>query len=129
MSNEAASNAPSSIDTNAMPWGEMYVEQLKASIPLKALMSDPDTGMTVSIIRYDAGFTNEWHRHNCAHGMYVLDGILQTHAGNFSPGSFVWFPEGMEMWHGATQDNNVTMLFITNKPFDIHYNSEDEQHA
>ena len=49
--------------------------------------------------------------------MYVLDGILKTNAGSFGPGSFVWFPEGMEMEHGATQDNDVTFLFITNKPF------------
>ena len=24
-------------------------------------------------MKYFAGFTNEWHTHNCAHGMYVLD--------------------------------------------------------
>ena len=45
----------------------------------------------------------------------------ETHAGSFGPGSFVWFPEGMEMEHGATQDNDVTFLFIANKPLDIHY--------
>ena len=28
------------------------------------------------------------------------------------------------MEHGATQDNDVTMLFITNKPFDIFYTFE-----
>jgi hypothetical protein len=39
----------------------------------------------------------------------------------FGHGSFVWFPEGMEMAHGATQDNHVTFLFIANKPLDIHY--------
>jgi hypothetical protein len=38
-----------------------------------------------------------------------------------APGSFVWFPEGSEMEHGATQDNDVTFLFIANKPVDIHY--------
>jgi hypothetical protein len=31
-------------------------------------------------------------------------GTLKTHAGNFGPGSFVWFPEGMLMEHGATDD-------------------------
>ena len=59
--------------------------------------------------------------------MYVLDEILKTHAGSFGPGSFVWFPEGMEMEHGATQDNDVTFLFITNKPFDIIYTFEDKE--
>jgi quercetin dioxygenase-like cupin family protein len=32
--------------------------------------------MSVQMIRYDTGFTNPWHRHNCAHGIYVLDGGL-----------------------------------------------------
>jgi hypothetical protein len=31
------------------------------------------------------------------------------------------------MEHGATQDNDVTLLFITNKPFDIRYTFEDEE--
>ena len=31
------------------------------------------------------------------------------------------------MEHGATDDNDVTVLFITNKPFDIRYRFEDEQ--
>jgi quercetin dioxygenase-like cupin family protein len=60
--------------------------------------------MSVQMIRYEAGFTNPWHRHNCAHGIYVLEGTLKTHAGNFGPGNFVWFPQGMLMEHGATKD-------------------------
>ncbi|MDT7709919.1 MAG: hypothetical protein QOG20_5526, partial [Pseudonocardiales bacterium] len=39
----------------------------------------------------------------------------------FGPGEFVWFPEGKKMEHGATADNDVTVLFITNKPLDIHF--------
>ena len=89
--------------------------------------NDPDTGMSVQMIRYEAGFTNPWHRHNCAHGIYILEGSLRTHQGTFGPGSFVWFPEGMLMEHGATDDAAVTTLFITNKPFDIRYAFEDEQ--
>jgi hypothetical protein len=53
--------------------------------------------------------------------MYVLEGTLLTHAGQFGPGSFVWFPEGLAMEHGATPDRDVIVLFITNKPFEIHY--------
>ena len=117
--------APYSIDTNTMPWEEYYVEELKAGFPMQGLMIDPDTGVSIAKIRYPAGFTNDWHRHNCAHGMYVLEGTLQTHAGAFGPGSFVWFPQGMEMQHGATPESDVTLLFITNKAFDIRYRSED----
>ena len=59
----------------------------------------------------------------------MLDGVLKTHAGTFGPGNFIWFPEGMLMEHGATPDIDVTILFITNKEFDIHYTFEDAERA
>jgi len=37
------------------------------------------------------------------------------------PGSFVWFPEGEEMEHGASPSGDVVVLFITNKAFRIDY--------
>jgi quercetin dioxygenase-like cupin family protein len=122
MSGEAESTGQvSSRDTNTMPWEIRHIDELDGDLAAKQLIDDPDTGMSVIKMKYFAGFTNERHTHNCAHGMYVLDGILKTHAGSFGPGSFVWFPEGIEMEHGATQDNDVTFLFITNKSPDIHY--------
>ncbi|MBN3786396.1 DUF4437 domain-containing protein [Burkholderia sp. Ac-20353] len=113
------------VDTNMIPWELLDVPELKATIPQKLCVVDEDTGMSVAKICYKAGFTNVSHWHNCAHGMYVLDGILVTSAGSFGPGSFVWFPEGTTMSHGAQADNDVTFLFITNKPFDIHYTHLD----
>lgn len=53
--------------------------------------------------------------------MYVLDGVLVTSDGSFGPVSFVWFPEGKIMFHGAQDDNDVTFLFITDKAFDVNY--------
>ena len=108
-------------DSNTMPWEVRRIDELDADIAVKPLLNDPDTGMSVMKLKYYAGFTNTWHTHSCAHGMYVLDGVLKTSAGSFGPGEFVWFPEGQVMEHGATQDNDVTVLFITNKPLDIHY--------
>jgi hypothetical protein len=32
----------------------------------------------------------------------------------------------MTMYHGATEDSDCIMLFITNKPFNIRYTFEDE---
>jgi hypothetical protein len=53
--------------------------------------------------------------------MYVLEGTLVTHKGKFGPGSFVWFPEGEVMEHGASPEGDVVVLFITNKSFRIDY--------
>jgi quercetin dioxygenase-like cupin family protein len=109
------------IDTTTVPWEEHFSEFLGKSNFRKRLLQDPDTGMEISLARYPAGFTTTWHTHPCAHGMYVLQGTLVTHAGTYGPGGFVWFPEGMLMEHGATANGEVVVLFITNKKFEINY--------
>ena len=108
-------------DSTTMPWEERFVPQLGKALFAKAFLEDPDTGVTVRMVKYPAGFMNAWHTHPCAHGMFVLEGTLVTHKGNFAPGNFVWFPQGMRMEHGATQTEDVTVLFITNKKFEIWY--------
>lgn len=109
------------IDVSAMPWEDVYNEQTGRTIHRKHLLTEPETGMMVRVVRYPAGFINPLHTHHCGHGMYVLEGVLVTHEGRYGPGSFVWFEEGYEMEHGATAEEDVTVLFITNKAFDIHY--------
>ena len=109
------------IDTNAVPWEERFSDKLGRALYRKNLVTDPDTGMEVRLVRYPAGVINVRHTHPCAHGMYVLEGTLETHAGRYGPGCFVWFPEGTVMEHGASTAGDVTVLFITNKPFAIDY--------
>ena len=109
------------IDVNAEPWEPRFNETLNKTLFRKNLITDPDTGMEIRIVKYPAGVINKTHTHPCAHGMYVLEGTLVTHAGQFGPGHFVWFPEGQVMEHGATAETDVVVLFITNKPFEIHY--------
>jgi quercetin dioxygenase-like cupin family protein len=109
------------VDANALPWEERFNEQLGKTLFRKNLYEDPETGMEIRLVRYPAGVINKRHTHPCAHGMYVLEGTLVTHAGRFGPGSFVWFPEGMVMEHGASAEADATVLFITNKRFEIHY--------
>ena len=54
MPDETADDQLQSFDSNAMPWGELYIDQLKLGVPLKAFISDPDTGMSVQMIKYAA---------------------------------------------------------------------------
>lgn len=103
------------------PWQEIFNEKVGRIMFRKDLFSDPDTGMMVRLVRYPAGFVTPNHTHPCGHGMYILEGTLVTHKGTFGPGSFVWFPEGEVMEHGAHADGDVTAVFITNKPFRIDY--------
>lgn len=110
-----------STDTNETPWIEVPIPELDHQLPVRPLFEDPRNGASAFKIKYQAGFTNTWRTHGTVHGMYVLDGILRTHKGDFGLGNFVWFPEGERMFHGATDDNDVVFIFLTNKHFDINY--------
>ncbi|HEX2988347.1 MAG TPA: cupin domain-containing protein [Chloroflexota bacterium] len=104
-----------------MTWEERKNPKNGMSNFIKILHQDDETGMRVNLCFYPKGFVTKWHTHPCAHGMYVLEGILKTHEGVYGPGSFVWFPEGIVAEHGATAETDVLTLFITNKRFDITY--------
>lgn len=112
------------IDTNTMPWEERFNEKLGRALFRKMLYTDPDNGAEIRLVKYPAGVINPQHTHPCGHGMFVLEGTLVTHNGSFGPGSFVWFPEGDVMEHGASADGDVVVLFITNKAFRIDYVDE-----
>lgn len=46
---------------------------------------------------------------------------LHTNVGDFEAGSFVWFPEGFVVWHGAIENEDVDCLRICIKTLDITY--------
>jgi quercetin dioxygenase-like cupin family protein len=109
------------IDANSLRWEERFNQKIGRVLFRKNLLEDPDTGMEIRPVRYPAGIINPLHRRPCPHGMYVLEGTLLRRRGRFGPGNFVWFPEGETMEHGATAEQDVVVLFITNKPLEIHY--------
>ena len=109
------------INTLEQPWEERFNEKIGKALFRKNLYTDPATGGEIRLVRYPAGIINPRHTHPCGHGMYVLEGTLVTHNGSFGPGTFVWFPEGEAMEHGASAEGDVTVLFITNKSFRIDY--------
>ena len=109
------------VDTNRLPWEERPNERIGRSLFRKELFVDGDTGMEFRLVRYPAGVVNPSHTHPCGHGIFVLGGQLVTHKGTFGPGSFVWFPEGETMEHGASAEGDVTVVFVTNKSFRIDY--------
>ncbi|MSV32656.1 MAG: DUF4437 domain-containing protein [Bryobacterales bacterium] len=112
---------PIVIDAPSQPWEQRTIVPTGDPVFRKNLYTDPDTGMEVRLVKYPAGVMNPTHTHPCAHGMYILEGTLVTGSGRYSPGQFVWFPEGETMEHGATAESDVTVVFITNKRFEIHY--------
>ena len=109
------------VNQSDIDWSEILTERIGRPFHVKNLFDEPETGMSVTLLRYPAGLINPHHTHPCGHGIYVLEGKLVTHRGEFGPGTFVWFPEGEPMEHGASPDGDMIALFITNKSFRIDY--------
>lgn len=86
----------------------------------KVFVEDPETGATIKRIIYPAGCIIPWHKHSCGHGCYVLSGKLVTDVGTFYPHDFIWWNAGVEMYHGAG-DEDVDLLFMTNHTLDMIY--------
>ncbi len=92
----------------------------------KCLVKDPLHGMVVNVSKYPKGFQLPWHKHSCAHGMYVIRGSMETDLGTVNEGDFVWWPAGVEMQHGATMNEDCVFLFVTNAPYDIEVLDRDK---
>ena len=109
------------LDTNQMEWEKKWSDFNKKDFFNKYLVSDEDADIKVKLMIYPKGFNTRWHTHPCAHGIYVLRGKLKTDQGVYGPGAFIWFPKGALAEHGSTQDEDVEVLFIANKAFDIYF--------
>ena len=112
---------PVVIRPDDLDWKKHFTQDCDVPLFEKILLQDPDSGMEVNLAHYPAGYTTVLHRHTCSHGMYVLQGRLQTSEGMVEQGEFIWFPAGTEMEHGAPEEQDCTVLFITNGSFDIEY--------
>ena len=45
-------------NSTTMPWEERFVPQLGKALFAKLFLEDPDTGVTVRMVKYPAGFMN-----------------------------------------------------------------------
>lgn len=113
-------------ELDKMEWQEFFDEHMQHNFFDKRMIGAEEEGIVVNFSRYPKGFYKDPHRHNCSHGIYVISGKLKTDEGIYGPGSFVWHSEGSIARHGATDEEECVFLFVTNKPFDIIYVSEEE---
>lgn len=112
----------SSVHIDDMEWIESTSPITGKGFLNKILVSaENGDGIDILYMIYPKGYKTVWHTHHCSHGIFVLEGTLKTHEGLYGPGTFVWFPEGILHEHGATDEEDVKFLFITNKAFDIAY--------
>jgi quercetin dioxygenase-like cupin family protein len=102
----------SAVNSDSLQWSGNRAHRDRVQYFMKPLFTKSRSGPHVVLVRYPAGTMNPAHSHPTGHGMYVLKGRLVTHRGTFGPGTYVWFPPGETMTHGATEDGDSVVLFI-----------------
>jgi quercetin dioxygenase-like cupin family protein len=112
------------IKVDTMAWGEANLHPTLQWFRKRLVNDTIARGIYVSLLRYPAGVINPSHTHPHPHGFYVLQGQLVTSRGRFGPGSFVWFPAGEVISHGAGSDEDMVALFVSGAPFRIDYVSK-----
>jgi len=115
------------VRADALAWRENQEHRDHTTFFMKPLGHAEEIGSVVMLVRYAAGTVNPAHAHSKGHGMYVLSGELVTHKGAYGPGTFVWFPAGELMWHGAGSGGEVVVLFVTGLDMTTRYPAERDR--
>jgi len=111
---------------------EPYVEEGHVHLYLKNILLPEQIGGNIFVIDYPANHITEWHHHTFSHAIYVLDGVYVNQAESdateqyYGPNSMVFSPQGQKMRHGAAEETDCHVLFITDEPFTLDYLSSDE---
>lgn len=119
--NAETEQKPIYFDSENLPWEIITDEHLGKQFKDMKMIFHEDTGMCVNLSVYPKGYYKTKHVHECSHGILVLKGTLKTDEGEFGPGTFVWYPEGTVMSHGATDREECLFLYIQDKNGSLTY--------
>ena len=95
--------------------GWLWIDEEDGGFFDKPMISDPLNGAEMKFAHYGTGYWKGEHRHGCAYGVYVIDGEYKVGDRRLRPGSFVWNPAGKSISHGASEDKDCRILYISNR--------------
>jgi quercetin dioxygenase-like cupin family protein len=90
--------------------GEVWVDPITRGLPPSQL--------NVAVVRFSPGARSAWHTHDGGQTLHVTEGrglvqVRGQQAVELRPGDVIYAPDGEEHWHGATPDDFMTHLSIT----------------
>lgn len=98
------------VDAPNLPW----TPTRWPGIHLKVLMTDPETGISTALTKFDKGAKLPDHEHVGLEQSYVLEGRLVDEHGAVGPGQYVWRPGGSR--HEAHAPDGCIVLSFFMKP-------------
>ena len=115
------------VDTQQTPWeGVPGVDGAN----WKVLQNDPRTGGVQALVQFPEGAIEPPHHHTHGHWIYVQDGAKVVE--NLTRGTRYVLSNGMYLYtpapdvHRVTYLSRCSFLFVSDGPFDIFWDSEDQ---
>jgi quercetin dioxygenase-like cupin family protein len=107
---EISAKPPTAKGPAATFTGEVWVDPITRGLPASQL--------NVAAVRFTPGAHSAWHSHDGGQTLYVTEGrglvqVRGEEAVELHAGDVVHAPGGEEHWHGATPDDFMTHLSIT----------------
>ena len=107
---EISAKPPTAKGPAATFTGEVWVDPITRGLPASKL--------NVAAVHFAPGARSAWHSHDGGQTLYVTDGrglvqVRGEEAVELHAGDVVYAPDGEEHWHGATRDDLMTHLSIT----------------
>ena len=96
-------------------------------IGLRTLWEDVRTGVEHDLVRYPAGMRAKWHRHTAGHSILLLEGRMHINDRVIEPGTYVYLPPGIPMWHAPAGDEPCLFLIMFDGPFDVEVVDQPER--
>ncbi|MFB7844999.1 cupin domain-containing protein [Microbacterium sp. NPDC056052] len=101
------------------PTTECPAERFSGEVRVDAIAGGDQPPMVIGgIVRFAAGAHTAWHVHARGQTLHILDGIAIVHSRDGEtiiarPGETVHTPAGQWHWHGATPDEPMTHLALS----------------
>lgn len=94
----------------------------------------PPSQINVAAVRFSPSARSAWHSHSGGQTLYVTEGrglvqVRGEEAVELHAGDVVFVPDGEEHWHGATPDDFMTHLSITDGSAYWGSHVSDEEYA
>lgn len=117
---------PSMKGPDAWFTGDVYVDPIA--------MGRAATPMSVASVHFTPCARTAWHRHTVGQTLYVTEGVglVQSRGGELitiRAGDVIRIEAGEEHWHGATPDNFMTHIAITEGDTEWGEHLADDEYA
>lgn len=113
-------------DTSLYPQGEKLSNTwFTGNAYLTALVAkDKNNNFSAGSVTFEPGARTNWHTHPKGQVLLVIEGVgfyqeKGKAAQQIAKGDVVNIPENIEHWHGATADNKMVHIAITNFEKDV----------